>query len=194
MGRTFLSASEWNLADRAMSAPRACLDDAVERAAGGGEGVDAARHFGVFDERRGVVRFEAGVDHERAAAAPVFVFGEGVDAVDVGGRVRARERDPEEVAERLGDELGVVDDDDQAEAGRVDRAANVRNCGVADSIAMCAYCAGLRCEDAGQNDARIAEAVGQVADRLGSSVASSNRGGPTAAMTTFEPALSALPE
>ena len=105
---------------------RIVLDDAVQRAAGGGEGVDAARDFGVFDERRGVVRFEAGVDHERAAAAPMFVLCEGVDAVDVGGGVGARERDPEEVAERFGDELGVVDDDDQAEAGDAD----VADCGL----------------------------------------------------------------
>ena len=101
------------------------LNDAVQRAAGGGEGVDAARDFGVFDERRGVVGFEAGVDHERAAAAPMFVFCEGVDAVDVGGGVGAREGDPEEIAEGFGDELGVVDDDDQAEAGE-------RMCGIAD--------------------------------------------------------------
>ncbi len=93
------------------------LDDAVEWAAGGGECIDAARDLRVFDERRGVVGFEAGVDHERAAAPPVFVFDEGVDAVDVGGGVGAGERDPEEVAERLGDELAVVDDGDKAEGG-----------------------------------------------------------------------------
>ena len=48
----------------------------MQRAAGGGQGVDAAGDFGVFDQRRGVVRLEAGVDHQRAAAAPVFVGGE----------------------------------------------------------------------------------------------------------------------
>ena len=100
---------------------KSLLDYPVQRAAGGGEGVDAAGDFGVFDERRGVVRFEPGVDHQRAAAAPVFVGGERLDAVDVGGRVGARERDPEEIAERLGDELAVVDDDDPAEAGDRDR-------------------------------------------------------------------------
>ncbi len=89
----------------------------MQRAAGGGERVDAARDFWVFDQRRGVVRLEAGVDHQRAAAAPVLVVHERLDAVDVGGRVGARERDPQEVAERLGDELAVVDDDDPAEAG-----------------------------------------------------------------------------
>ena len=61
--------------------------------------------------------FEAGVDHQRAAAAPMFVLCEGVDAVDVGGGVGSRERDPEEVAQRFRDELGVVDDDDPSEAG-----------------------------------------------------------------------------
>src|SRR4051812_28109367 len=80
------------------SLSRKRLDDSVERAAWRGEGVDATRHFGVLDKRRGVVRFEAGVDHERAAATPMFVFCEGLDAVDVGGGVGARERDPEEVA------------------------------------------------------------------------------------------------
>ena len=58
------------------------------------------------------MRFEAGIDHEWAAAAPVFVFGEGIDAVDVCSWVGARKGDPEEIAERFGDESGVVDDDD----------------------------------------------------------------------------------
>ena len=86
-----------SLGRRSLSRKR--LDDAVQGAAGSGEGVNASRHFGVYDERRGVVGFEAGVDHERAAAAPMFVLCEGVDAVDVGGGVRAREGDPEEIAE-----------------------------------------------------------------------------------------------
>ena len=89
--------------------------DPVQRAAGGGQGVDAAGDFGVFHQRRGVVRLDAGVDHQRAAAAPVLVVGERVDAVDVGGGVGARERDPEEVVERLGDELAVVDERRSAE-------------------------------------------------------------------------------
>jgi hypothetical protein len=87
----------------------------MQRTAGGRKGVDAAGDFGVFDQWRGVVGFEAGVDDERAAAAPVFVGGEGVDAVDVGGGVGAGEGDPEEIAERLGDELGVVDEEEEAE-------------------------------------------------------------------------------
>ncbi len=98
--------------------PTKKLNDAVKGAAGGGECVDAARGFGVFDEWRGVVWFESRIDHQRTAAAPVFVFGEGVDAVDIGGGVGARERDPEEVAEGFGDELRVVDDNDEAETGK----------------------------------------------------------------------------
>ena len=49
-------------------------DDAVERAAGGGECIDAAGDLRVFDQRRGVVGLDAGVDHQRAAAAPVFLW------------------------------------------------------------------------------------------------------------------------
>ena len=93
------------------------LKDAMQLSAFGRESVDAAGDFGVFHEWWSVVRFEAGVDHERAAAAPVFVDGEGFDAVDVGGGVGAGERDPEKIAKGLGDELGVVHQYDPAEAG-----------------------------------------------------------------------------
>src|SRR5262245_476212 len=93
------------------------LDNPVERAAAGGQRIDAACNCGIFDERWGVMWLEAGIDDEGTAAAPMFVFGEGVDAMDVGGRVCARECDPEEIAEGFGDELGVVSEDDEAEGG-----------------------------------------------------------------------------
>ena len=59
------------------------------------------------------MRLQAGVDHERAVAAPVLLMRDGVDAVHVGRGVRSRERDPEEVLERCGGEVGVVHDHDE---------------------------------------------------------------------------------
>ena len=120
---------------------------------GAASAVDAARNLRVFDQRRRVVGLEAGVDDERAAAAPMFVFSEGIDAVNVDGRIRTRERDPEEVAERLGDELGVVDDDDQAEGGEGFR---ISDFGL--RIERSGVFGALNCEDSGQRDARVAEA------------------------------------
>ena len=57
-----------------------------------------ALDLGVVHQRRGVVRLDPGVDHQRARAAPVLLIGEGADPVDVGRRVRAGERHPEEIA------------------------------------------------------------------------------------------------
>ena len=44
--------------------------DPVQRAARRGQGVDAPLDLGVIDQRRGVVRLDPGVDHERAACSP----------------------------------------------------------------------------------------------------------------------------
>ena len=70
------------------------------------QGVDPGLDAGVVLQRGGVVGLDPGVDHEGAGASPVLVDGGGPDAVDVGRRVRPGERDPEEVAERPGGELG----------------------------------------------------------------------------------------
>ena len=88
------------------------LDDVVEGATRFAEVVDAAGDVGVFDEGRGVVGFEAGVDEEGAVAAPVFVVDEAVDAVDIVGGVGAGEGGPEEIIEGAGGEVAVVGEDE----------------------------------------------------------------------------------
>ena len=88
-------------------------DDPVQRAASRGELIDSTSHRRVFDQRRSVMRFDAGINHERSRAAPVLLVGEGSDAIDVGGRVRPRERHPQPVVERPRRELSVIDDDDE---------------------------------------------------------------------------------
>ena len=60
-----------------------------------------------------MVRLESGVDHERTTAAPVLVERERIDAVDVEGGIRPGERQPEEILERPGREVGVVHDHDE---------------------------------------------------------------------------------
>ena len=61
------------------------------------------------------MRFDAGVDHEWSRAAPVLLIGEGSDPVDVSGRIRASERDPEPVVQRACGELGVIHEDEEGE-------------------------------------------------------------------------------
>ncbi len=72
----------------------------MQRAAGGRQLIDALADGRVFDQRRGVVRLDAGVDHQRAAAAPMLVRDKTADAVDVGRRIAARERRPEKIVQR----------------------------------------------------------------------------------------------
>ena len=97
---------------------RASLNDAVQRAAG------AARASTRRETSGSSTSGGAWCGLRRASITsgprqPQCLFCcEGVDAVDVGGGVGARERDPEEVAERFGDELAVVDDDDRGGSGR----------------------------------------------------------------------------
>ena len=87
----------------------------MQRAARRGQGVDAAGNRRVFDQRRGVVRLAPGVDHQRPAAAPVLRRRKRLDPVDVRRRVAPRERRPEEIVQRPGGELAVVDHHHQRE-------------------------------------------------------------------------------
>src|SRR3990170_6125368 len=80
-------------------------NDAVQRPAGGGQLVDAAGDLGVFDQGRGMTRLAAGVNHQRADAAPMLVDEGRLDPVSVRSRIAAGERGPEEVVERSGGEL-----------------------------------------------------------------------------------------
>ena len=59
-----------------------------------------------------MVRFQSGVDDQRALAAPVLVLDELADAIHVGGWVAAGECDPEEIVKRSGREVGIVDKND----------------------------------------------------------------------------------
>ena len=58
-------------------------DDPVKRSSRSSELVDLSGDSGVFKKWWCGVGFEAGVDDEGSAAAPVFVFGEAVEAVNV---------------------------------------------------------------------------------------------------------------
>ena len=74
---------------------KATLDNPVQRPAGCGQPVYPLAHGSVFDQRRGVMRLAAGVDHQRAAAAPVFAVDERFDAVHVAAgllRVKVTQR------------------------------------------------------------------------------------------------------
>ncbi len=78
------------------------LFDAVQRTAAGEQAIDAAGHFRIGFQRRGMMGLHAGVDHQRACAAPVLIFDEAADSVDIDCRIAAGESDPEEIGERFG--------------------------------------------------------------------------------------------
>lgn len=50
----------------------------------------------LFDRRR-VVRFEAGINHKRPAAAPVLLMNGCIDAMHIGRRVGSSECDPKKI-------------------------------------------------------------------------------------------------
>ena len=59
-----------------------------------------------------MVRLDAGVDEERAGAAPMLLLGEFAETTDVGRGVTAGESDPKEVAQRAGRKFAVVNEDE----------------------------------------------------------------------------------
>src|SRR5687768_6774724 len=61
-----------------------------------------------------MVWLDSSINHKGAMAAPVLLAREFVDPIDVVRGIRARERRPEEIAQRLSNKLAVVDDDNHA--------------------------------------------------------------------------------
>ena len=90
-------------------------DDAVERSTRRAQRLDPPRDGRVFFQRRRVVRLDACVNHQRPRAAPVFVPRARPDAVDVHCRIRAGERHPQPVFQRMGRKVAVVHEHHQAE-------------------------------------------------------------------------------
>ena len=103
-----------------------------------------------------MVWFEAGVDYKRAVAAPMFVLCEGVDAVDVGGGIGPSEGDPEEIAERFSDELGVVDNEENAETGKRSWELRIVDCELRIGVFWT-----FDGEDTGEDYSRVFETVGK---------------------------------
>ena len=84
------------------------LQPFCQRPAARGQGVDALGHLRVFDQRRRVVEFDAGVDHQRTAAAPMFLVSKRRHAIHIGCRIAAREGDPQEVRQSSAGKFTVV--------------------------------------------------------------------------------------
>ena len=74
------SSSPLKCGDNKRSAVCVCAgrgsENAVQWSAGDGELVDSAGNFRILNERRGVMRFDSGVDDQRASTAPMLVLGE----------------------------------------------------------------------------------------------------------------------
>ena len=97
--------------------------DPVQRPARGGQGIDPALDLGVVDQRRGVVRLDPGVDHQRAVQPQCFCsMNAPMPSMSAAGfeRVNVTQR---KFRSSPGGELAVVDDHDQREASGSDRRA-----------------------------------------------------------------------
>ena len=70
-----------------------------------------------------MVRLRPRVDHQRAVAAPMLLGDEWLDAVNIRRRIAPRERGPQEVLQRRGGKIALIDDDNQREP--IDRCAAV---------------------------------------------------------------------
>ena len=88
-----------------------------QRPAAGGKGIDSPGSLGIDDKRRGVLRLQAGVDHQRPSAAPVLLLDKLTHAVEICCRVGPRERDPQKIGDGPGDEVAVIDEDEEGKAG-----------------------------------------------------------------------------
>ena len=77
-----------------------CSDYPVQRPAASGQLIDAAADGRVFDQRRGMMRLSSGRRSPTSRSSPSAFLRERLDAVDVGRRIAARERRPEEVVQR----------------------------------------------------------------------------------------------
>ena len=99
------------------------LKDPMQRPAPRRERVDAPRDGRVFFQRRGVVRLDPRVDHQRAGSAPVLVARRTAPApcTSAAGLLRVNV-DPQQVVQRAGREVAVVHQHDQRQ---VDRSGSV---------------------------------------------------------------------
>ena len=62
-------------------------NESVQRAARCRELINTSGDLRIFDQRRRVMWFESRIDHERSAASPVLMLGEGPDSIDIAGGV-----------------------------------------------------------------------------------------------------------
>ncbi len=94
------------------------LIETVERSARRGELLHFSRNVGIFLERGRVPRFDSGVNEKWASAAPMFIFDEGMDSVDIRRRIGASKSHPEEIVEALRDKVAVVHNNNERELGK----------------------------------------------------------------------------
>ena len=132
-------------------------------AAGGRRGhcIHAPFDRRIVHQRGGVTGLDPRIDHQRPGASPVLAVDEGADALDVGGGIRSGERHPEEVADVPRGEVAVVDDDDEGE--RPDGVVGAERAAEGQDIPVVVAVRGpVDGQDARQDDARLAEAAGEV--------------------------------
>ena len=143
---------------------RASISLSTRRAAGRRvrQGVDAALDLGVVDQRRGVVRLDPGVDHQRAGQPQCFLSMKApMPSMSAAGleRVNVTQR---KLSHAPGGEFAVVDDHDQAGSRGSDRRRSNERQNDGDVVRRRRGRAGpWTARTPGRTSARVVEAVGQ---------------------------------
>ena len=78
-----------------------------------GQGFNLTDQRRVFPQRRCMMGFGAGIDHQGTAAPPVTGKAGGTETVNVGGGIGAGEGRPDEVVNAGAGKIAVIDNDDQ---------------------------------------------------------------------------------
>ena len=157
----------------------------------------ASTHFSsrVIEKRRGVMPLDSCVD-DQGAGHPQCLHEIGTDPVDIAGRVGAGEGRPEEVVQGAGRKVAVIDDHHHGES--VDGGiGGERTTKGLDDLVLTSPGSGaggaLNDQHPGEGHMRLGKPRGRFRSP-GISVGSSRRLRPAAAITTFDPSLSPLPE
>src|SRR5262245_62760843 len=73
-----------------------------------------------------MMRLQASIDYQRPAATPVFLLDKRINAIDVCRWIGTGERHPQEVFQRPGDKIAVINNDDERKSAEGGFAGNCR--------------------------------------------------------------------
>lgn len=104
------------------------------------------------------MRLDPRVDHQWAAAAPMFIVDECARSFNVGGWIRSGEGHPEQVPQTLRSECAVIDNHDEGESA--DGIVGTEGVAAGGHVGAIAIGRALDDENSWQCDPRVTKAVG----------------------------------